>query len=185
MAFIIFFLKKLKKLELSPQNFHSGSFLSLHLEVVNQFSIWKLTLKIKTSCYFFRNKIQFKLLKNVCIQISPRKSSKTLRVAQTLFLRNAPVKYVGNQNSMKCTLTSADHFRETAALEKHHGQQTNTRCWILIKGFQQAPSQILNFKPAKKNIHEFEFDDPFFYLEIIFKGGNYMRKYGRYMCYPA
>ena len=109
-----------------------------------------MTLKIKTSCYFFRNKIQFKLLKNVCIQISPRKSSKTLRVAQTLFLRNAPVKYVGNQNSMKCTLTSADHFRETAALEKHHGQQTNTRCWILIKGFQQAPSQILNFKPAKQ-----------------------------------
>ena len=99
---------------------------------------------------FFRNNIQFKLLKNVCIQISPRKSSKTLRVAQTLFLRNAPVKYVGNQNSMKCTLTSADHFRETAALEKHHGQQTNTRCWILIKGFQQAPSQILNFKPAKQ-----------------------------------
>ena len=77
-------------------------------------------------------------------------SSKTLRVAQTLFLRNAPVKYVGNQNSMKCTLTSADHFRETAALEKHHGQQTNTRCGILIKGFQQAPSQILNFKPAKQ-----------------------------------
>ena len=78
---------------------------------------------------FFRNNIQFKLLKNVCtIQISPRKSSKTLRVAQTLFLRNAPVKYVGNQNSMKCTLTSADHFRETAALEKHHGQQSNTRC---------------------------------------------------------
>ena len=99
---------------------------------------------------FFRNNIQFKLLKNICIQISPRKSSKTLRVAQTLFLRNAPVKYVGNQNSMKCTLTSADHFRETAALEKHHGQQTNTRCWILIKGFQQAPSQILNFKPAKQ-----------------------------------
>ena len=32
MAFIIILLKKLKKLELSPQNFHSGSLLSLHLD---------------------------------------------------------------------------------------------------------------------------------------------------------
>ena len=137
-------------------------------------SLWKLKFHV-----IFRTKIQFKLQRN-WLKSHLAKSSKILRVAQTLFLRNAPVKYVGNQNSMKCTLTSADHFRETAALEKHHGQQTNTRCGILIKRFPTSSKPNIEFQTCKTKIFMSLSSMILLWIHKLFKGGNYMRKYVRY-----